>query len=317
MIHPVVHLPHALFPSAAPRSKYQPSPDLLGRRGGRHHTIAMHTLSKHPLRRRPTPQGESRRCKVTPRSLQSCRAQAERSQIDQRHCNRSIPGESPLQFLRRYHVLLRFKQATNPSRRAEVATSRRKCTMVMTALILMTTLLVEPHGGSRRWKQPAGTSMTRAVLYLWNVTAQLFEKIITKIHVIVVSPLAALVEVRSGHLWHDRAAVVITTLPTPAATQVTHPTRLSKRHGRRCQHEILLEAAQIEVHTLARSNTRLNMVPNTCGTHQMVIDEAQIQLIIATLPTHQGPAEKRPMLDFSCFDLGMTIFLRALGLLHF
>ena len=33
MIHLAVHLPHALFPPAAPRSKYQSKPDRLGRRG--------------------------------------------------------------------------------------------------------------------------------------------------------------------------------------------------------------------------------------------------------------------------------------------
>jgi hypothetical protein len=132
--------------------------------------------------------------------------------------------------------------------------------------------------------------MTRAGPYLWNVTAQLFEKIITKIHVIVVSLLAALVQVQSGYLRRGLAAVVITTLPP-----TTLPSQLSKRHGQKCQHEILLEAAQVEVLTLVRSDMHLIMVPNTCITHQTLIDEAQIQPITATLPTRQGLVEKRPM----------------------
>jgi hypothetical protein len=178
--------------------------------------------------------------------------------------------------------------------------------MVATALILMVTLLVQKHDGSRRWKPPAGTSMTRAMRYLWNVTVQLFEKIITEIHVIVVSLLGALVQVQSGRPWHGLAAVVITTLPpTPAATQATLPSQLSKRHGRKCQHEILLEVAQVEVIYLARSNIHLNMVRNTCVTHQTVIDEAQIQVIIATLPT-KGLVEKRPMHESNLYYWAST-----------
>ena len=59
----------------------------------------------------------------------------------------------------------------------------------------MATLPAPPHDGSRR-ETPAGTSMTRAVQSLSNVTAQVCEKITMRIHVTVVSLLSVLVEVR-------------------------------------------------------------------------------------------------------------------------
>jgi hypothetical protein len=146
-----------------------------------------------------------------------------------------------------------------------------------------------------------------------------------RIHVTVVNLHGVLVGVvRIDHLCQDLVAVVLTT-HILGAIRVTHRSPLSKRHGRKCRRETLLEAAQVAFLILPILNTRLSMAQKTCTTRPTVIDEVQIQLIIATFRTHRGTAEKLPThkSDYTftngshASDFVVTIFLRALGLLRF